>query len=97
MGRKMTAKVTLGSKIQYPGYSTPEGDQREPEKETWFVTFVPDYYGDSAEKNKAWAQASPSLNFQITMRGDVADTLKQGSKFTVTFECDDEPEAAVKE
>jgi hypothetical protein len=96
MSRKITAKVKLGSKIQYPGFGMGNAEapaERQAEKELWYLTFGPDYYGDAAEKNKEWASASPSLNFQITVRGDVADLFEQGASYTCGFVKDEPTEA----
>lgn len=72
-GRKITAKVKLGSK-----YELSNGD--------FGLTFYPDYYGDKAEANKAWATASPSLMFQMNVQARVAENFNQGGSYTVTFE-----------
>ena len=72
MSGNMTAKVKLGSKFELSN-----GD--------FGLNFYPDYYGDKAETNKAWATASPSLMFQMNVRPDVAARLVQGTSYLVTF------------
>lgn len=72
-GRKITAKVRLGSK-----YELSNGD--------FGLSFYPDYYGDKAEVNKAWATASPSLMFQMNVQARVAENFAQNASYTVTFE-----------
>jgi len=84
MARQITAKAALGSMIQYPRTDGVEGD--------YFLSFYPDY---SDGRNKEWAAASPSLNFQIVVRPDVAKLFEQGGKYTVTFEKQDEDEKEV--
>lgn len=89
MGLQITAKAQLGSKIQYPWPNVVgEDGERAPEKEMWYLNWTPDYENPA---NKEWALASPSLSFQMTVRGDVADKFVQGGKYTVTFELN-EPE-----
>lgn len=47
------------------------------------VTFGPDYQDD---RNKEWAVATPSLNLEMTLKGEVADQFEPGDKFTLVFE-----------
>jgi hypothetical protein len=72
---KITAKAKLGSKILLSN-----GD--------YGLYFHPDYYGDKAEVNKAWATASPSLSFQMQVTEAAAANFEQGASYTVTFEQD---------
>lgn len=54
-----------------------EGDGRRAQ-----VVLGPDY-GDPA--NKAWAEATPYLEFKLTTAGDAADLFEQGATYTVQF------------
>lgn len=72
---KITAKAKLGAKTQQAN-----GD--------WHLYFYPDYYGDKAEINKAWATSTPSLMFQLNVRTEVADKFEANGSYTVTFEAD---------
>lgn len=47
------------------------------------INFSPDY---QSEENKAWAMATPSLNFMMSVKNEVADTIENGQTFLVTFE-----------
>lgn len=79
-GHNITAKAKLGSK-----YETSNGD--------FVLNFYPDYYGDKKEVNKAWATASPSLSFMLTVIPPVAEKFEQGASYTVTFTPEDKKEA----
>lgn len=47
------------------------------------LSFSPDYHDG---RNKEWAEATPSLSFQMTVKASVAEHFQQGGKYTVTFE-----------
>lgn len=47
------------------------------------LSFLPDY-ADGA--NKEWATNTPSLDFKMTVKHEIADQFKVGNKYTVTFE-----------
>lgn len=86
MAQKISAKVILGSKIQYAwGTQEREGD--------YLLGFHADY---ADGRNKEWAAASPSLSLQMTVRPDVAALFEQGGRYTLYFE-KDEDEKEVKE
>lgn len=72
----ITAKVACNLKQEYSG----GGDR--------YVTvgFMPDYADD---RNKEWAYRTPSLQLQMTLRGDVADKFEPGWKYTLSFVRDD--------
>ena len=79
MSRAVTAKVYCGNKTAYPPDGTGQAQ----------FTFYPDYANGT---NKAWASATPSLNFQITVADGELFTV--GSKYTVTFDLDEPAEAS---
>lgn len=47
------------------------------------VRFMADYQDG---RNKEWASATPALDFNITLRPDVADRFDLGNGYLVTFE-----------
>jgi len=47
------------------------------------LNFSPDY---SSEENKKWAEYTPSLNFSMYVKDEVADKVENGQAFLVTFE-----------
>ena len=47
------------------------------------VNFSPDY---NSEENKAWAHATPSLNFSMYVKDEVAEKIDNNQSFLVTFE-----------
>lgn len=47
------------------------------------LQFIPDYQ-DGA--NKEWATNTPNLQFNMTVKTEIADKFKVGGKYTVTFE-----------
>ena len=65
----LTAVVTAYSKI-------PQSD------DTTTVHFGPDY---NSEKNKEWAKYTPSLQFSMHLKNEIADNIGQGQPFLVTF------------
>lgn len=69
----ITAKVSCGNKMTF----TPDGSGQAT------FQFYPDY-SDGA--NKAWASATPTLSFSITVADGTLFTV--GDKYTVTFESD---------
>lgn len=83
---KVSAKVILGSKIQYAwGTQEREGD--------YLLSFHADY---ADGRNKEWAAASPSLSIQMTVRPDVAKLFDQGERYTLYFE-KEEPETPAED
>jgi hypothetical protein len=68
----VTAKVICQSKSV-----SGEGDSRQA-----ILTFNPDY---ADGRNKEWAMATPHLSLSMTLKGDVADSFKQGSRYTLQF------------
>lgn len=69
----ITAKVTLGSKIQYG----------QDEHEQWQMSFYPDY---NDGRNKEWSLYTPSLSTVLVVIPEVAARFKQGQAYTLTFE-----------
>lgn len=53
------------------------------EKDGVRITLGPDYQDG---RNAEWALATPALNINMTVKGDVADFFEQGGKYTVIFE-----------
>lgn len=51
------------------------------------VVFQPDY---ADGRNKEWAQATPSLALSMTIKPELAELLRQGQRFTLTFTPEDE-------
>jgi len=70
----VTAKVKLGSKIQYPTTDHWGG--------FWTLNFMPDY---DDGRNAEWANASPSLSLTMVVRDDVHHLFEQGQAYTLTF------------
>lgn len=66
----ITAKALLTSKTEYIGNFSG-------------LVFHPDY-NDSA--NKEWASSTPSLEFKMTVKNEIAEKLNVGEKYTVIFE-----------
>lgn len=73
---RFTAKLKLGSK--FPSSTS-----------TTALTFGPNYGAHGAEVNKEWAEATPSLRLQMTVKNALAEQLELGDEFTVTFERDE--------
>ena len=69
----VTAKVLLSSKTLYPGG-------------TVGLVFSADY---ADGRNKEWAQATPYLDYKMTVKDTVADLFPLGGKITVTFDLDE--------
>jgi len=67
--RKTTAKVKLASK-------EPLGTSQVT------LRFEPDYQDD---RNREWAEATPTLQLTMNVRGDVAENFEPGA-YTLTFE-----------
>lgn len=67
----ITAKVMCGNKTVYSADGSGQAQ----------FTFYPDY---AAERNKEWASATPTLNFQITVKD--GELFEVGKSYTVTFE-----------
>lgn len=70
-----TAKVEISSKQ--------EGDRVDP---VAFV-FQPDY---GQGRNAEWAAATPALALSMSIKKELADKLRKGQRFTVTFTPEDE-------
>lgn len=68
----VTAKVSVQNKSERG-----EGDDREV-----IVNFIPDY---NDGRNKEWARFTPAMNFQMTMKGAVADQFNVGDAYTLQF------------
>lgn len=68
----ITAKVRCDHVTQ-----SGEGDNRRAQ-----VRFGPNYTDPA---NKAWAEATPYLDFRMTTAGDAADLFQQGETYTVQF------------
>lgn len=67
----ITAKVKLDRKREI------DGDQVE-------LWISPDYQDG---RNREWAEATPNLSLNMTVKGDVADSFGEvGDRFTLTFE-----------
>jgi hypothetical protein len=49
----------------------------------YILDFAPDY-GDG--RNAEWAEATPALSLNMTVKGDVADAFEPGEAYTLTFE-----------
>jgi hypothetical protein len=47
------------------------------------LTFSPDY---ADGRNAEWAQATPALSLQMTVKADVAEHFQIGDAYTLTFE-----------
>jgi len=47
------------------------------------VTFGPDY---ADGRNKAWAYATPGLNLDMTLNGDVAGAFELGKRYTLSID-----------
>lgn len=46
------------------------------------IGFCPDY---TDGRNKEWANATPSLDLRMTVKGDVANQFEPGKKYTLQF------------
>ena len=68
----ITAKVRC-DQVEKSG----EGDARQA-----LVRMVPNYTDPA---NKAWAAATPYLDFRLTTVGDAADLFEPGANYTVQF------------
>lgn len=68
----VTAKVVVQHKSE-----SGEGDDRQV-----VVNFIPDY---NDGRNKEWSRYTPAINFQMTMKGSVADQFNVGDAFTLQF------------
>ncbi|WP_086668042.1 hypothetical protein [Lentzea kentuckyensis] len=44
--------------------------------------FAPNYDDD---RNKEWAEATPTLSLQMVVKGSVAEHFKPGNAYTLTF------------
>lgn len=49
--------------------------------------FSPDY---NDGRNKEWADATPALSLNMTVKGDVASAFNTGDAFTLTFDKSEE-------
>lgn len=47
------------------------------------LSFMPDYHDG---RNAEWAEATPSLSFQMTVKASVAEHFQLNGKYIVTFE-----------
>ena len=47
------------------------------------LKFQPDYQDG---RNKEWAQSTPTLDYSMTVKAEVATLFKPGKSYTVTFE-----------
>lgn len=82
MTSAVTAKVKIASTSvnTYQAYNSVT-DKTEEVKQAR-VQFYADYMDGV---NKAWAAATPTLNLDMTVNGEVADFFEQGGKYTLTF------------
>ena len=51
--------------------------------ETTIVTFSPDY---GAGRNAEWSKWTPALTLSMSIKNELADTIKSGQAYTLTFE-----------
>lgn len=77
-----TAKVQISSKQ--------DDDQADP---VAFV-FQPDY---GQGRNAEWAAATPALALSMSIKKELADRLRAGQRFTVTFTPEDEDDSAAEQ
>lgn len=68
----ITAKIRCTSKLQ----------QGEGENANARVSFAPDY---TDGRNQEWALATPHLNLDMTLNGNVAEQFSAGQNFTLQF------------
>jgi hypothetical protein len=66
----VTAKVECTRRT--PGYN-----------DSVMLSFGPDY---QSGRNAEWAEATPSLSLQMTVKASVAENFELGSSYTLTFE-----------
>lgn len=76
----VTAKV-----VPYSKFETGAGEHRQVA-----VTFNANYADGG---NKEWSLHTPSLKFELTLKGAIADKFVIGQGYTVTFTEDPKPEA----
>lgn len=72
----ITAKVFVSGKTE----------QGEGEHRRVLLSFNPDY---ADGRNKEWAEATPHLSLQMTVKGSVADQFEVGKPYTLTFDAID--------
>lgn len=72
--------ANITAKIKVTNMSSPVGGQQT-------ISFSPDY---NDERNKEWAQFTPSLSLSMSVKDEVAGYFAVGQAFTLTFTPEEE-------
>ena len=83
--------MTVSAKVMVTSLTVEEDKDGSPARAR--VGFSPDY---ADGRNKAWADATPSLSLNMTLNGAVANSFVLGQRYTLTFnETVEEPEPVI--